>query len=269
MGQLETQYKDTFYQLKLLLKWLIISLVYILVSACEEYDYGVYSSDEYHKYYYDNGKLKKIQQFSDKYKEDGLYMFFYPNGVLKDSGTVINDAFIGNRRMYYDTGNLKKINTYFAKKIRSGESYYNNGNRKFYQGFNYRDELMYYIEYDTLGNLVKEEDVLFYTWDFKDNYPLNRKLRFELLVPNMEGYELTVDIRKKNGKEFSTIGTLLQPDEYNRIMYSTYFDSKNDLILNHIANLYSNNTLIKSDTLEFLIEKGTGKASYTHSNDSR
>lgn len=44
-----------------------------------------YDIAKFNTWYYPDGTLKKVQEFSKASKQDGKYLFFYPNGVLEDS----------------------------------------------------------------------------------------------------------------------------------------------------------------------------------------
>ena len=58
------------------------------------------------KWYYDNGKLKKVQQYKNDTIESGTYLFYYPNGQLEDSAQIIDGKLHGERFGYFENGQL-------------------------------------------------------------------------------------------------------------------------------------------------------------------
>ena len=136
--------------------------------------------------YYSDGKLKSKTQTLNGLK-DGVMTIYFPNGKLKEVSHYVNDTLEGVREVYFENGQLSQKFTYlkgskngqyslFAENgniIQSG-NFHNDKNRGLilqYYRTGFKDRLHYKsymlnvsgeqipywsIEYDSLGNIVKE-----------------------------------------------------------------------------------------------------------------
>lgn len=241
---------------------LVIIILSITIFSCKDKTSNNVKYDplKYHTLYYRNGTIKSIQEFSfDNPSGDGLYLYYFPDGTVQDSGTVIGDSFIGNRKIYYESGHLKKTINYLEGEVRSVICYYSNGYMLSYKGFDYDGDFMYHLEFDKMGMFSRNESFLFYAWILEDSYPIDSNIIFNILLPKIEGFDVSVNVERLKNDKYIHLETL-QPNENNSISYSTFFNSEEDLKLRHIAKMERNGDLILTDTLVFTIDKETGEA---------
>lgn len=247
---------------------LVVVILSVTIFSCKNKAKNNMKYDplKFHTKYYKDGTLRKVLEFTfDNPSGDGLYLYYFPDGTLQDSGTVIRDSFIGKRKIYNESGHLKKIMNYLDGEVRSVIRYYPSGNMSSYRGFDYDGDFMYHLKFDKMGNFSRNENFLFYAWILEDNYPIDSNIIFDILLPKIEGFDVSVNVEKLKNDEYMHLETL-QPDENNSISYSTFLNSEENLQLRHIAKMERNGDLILTDTLVFTIDKETGGAYDYHSN---
>ena len=216
------------------------------------------------KWYYDDGNLKKVQEFINDTTEQGVYLFYYPNGVLKDSAQIINNKFEGKRHQYYKSGNLQTETTYFNNKYRDAIEYRDNGTIEFYRAYNYFKELSFIAHYDGDGKFIKNEGNLFYTWFIKDTVNIGQDFNVELLVACPPNTFMEISVNDWDQTEAVVLSKKEYVlDEFNRINYSKLQNAKVETNILHIANIKDvNSQMIISDTLLITVDKN-GVTSYS------
>lgn len=146
------------------------------------------SSDQQFKevQYYDDGNPKIIKHFSRDSIPDGLYKRFYKNGQLEIRITYNQGVRDGRLEEYYENGNLKTIENYKNGKL-DGETktfhengiirlianykegrkrrgltlFYSNGMPESYLFYGDKEDVLYRIDYNKVGDVIKEEGASF------------------------------------------------------------------------------------------------------------
>lgn len=255
MDHLKKNKEQMEYVLKNYLIFILLFTSCNLITGNSE-NQNRYDIAKFNTWYYPDGTLKKVQEFSKASKQDGKYLFFYPNGVLEDSAIIIKGEFQGDRTEYFENGSVKAVTTYLNDKYRNGYDFYDNGKLQYFKSYNYDTNLMYIIEYDLLGGVIRKEGNLIYSFIIEDHYKANSELEFELLVPTPPDCFSIVEVFEKTHKKSSLkLVSTIEPDKYNRVKYSTYFDSSNAVLIEYHAKIIENNIIIDRDTLTYLINK--------------
>ncbi len=139
-----------------------------------------------YKEFYPNGRIKEIATFI-RGKYEGERKFFYKNGKLRTKYFYINDTAQGKFYEYDSLGNLYRVSEikdnlqhgitkFFYKdgKIKTEEKFANGQNDGYYRSYYQNGELSleamikndqteYYIDYDSLGNIIEEERRILFT----------------------------------------------------------------------------------------------------------
>ncbi|MEO9258529.1 MAG: hypothetical protein ABI207_09105 [Crocinitomicaceae bacterium] len=216
------------------------------------------------KWYYSNGKLKKIQEYNKSGREHGTYAFYYPNGVLKDSAKINNNKFQGKRFGYYENSKLYRITNYINGVERNIVKFNINGSLKEYIAFTYTGEAVFIIHYDTTSRIMNYEGNPIHSWVQEKSYPIGKEFSVELLVikpPNCKEELIISDW--SNEKKCNVNQQKYTPDESNKVTYSRKQNPIKDLYILHVAKIQD--TIWKITLIDTLIIKVAkdGKSTYT------
>ena len=215
------------------------------------------------KWYYENGNLKKVQEYSADSVENGTYLFYNEQGILIDSAQIKNGKFHGKRYLFRSNSSVHRIITYKNNVYRDETSYKLNGNKNKYGGYNYAKDLTFLVQFDSLGRIKDYQGDPIYSWVMEENYGVGDTVSIELLAPNIPGFKTKVIIEyfvggavePESRKEAS-------PDEFNRVVYRKKRTNPDKLrIFNFVEISDENNEVIMTDTLTLEISE-TGEASY-------
>jgi len=114
-------------------------------------------------YYYPNPKnvLKDEIEFNNGRKE-GWHKHYRKDGALESKIRFKNNLPDGDNYWYYENGQIAS-ESFWIKNRQYGDTklYYRNGKLKHYYSSDFFDNTMYVIKWDSLGNKIKEEGVVF------------------------------------------------------------------------------------------------------------
>ncbi len=189
------------------------------------------------KWYYENGNIKKIQEYSSDSIENGKYLYFYSNGILEDSAQITNGLFCNDRYEYHSNGELFIYSNYYKNKCRNSIDYRRDGNIEYYRAYGYFGDLMFIVSYDSTGLINSYEGHLIYNYFLKDTININKLFDFKMLVATPPN-----GITKVNVLSFDNDSIIYLPDRLNRIKYSIK-PNKNKCI-------YKLNIAVFTDTVE-------------------
>lgn len=206
------------------------------------------------KWHYENGQVKRVQEYSADSVKNGLYLFYNESGYVIDSALIRDGKLHGKRFLYFDNGIIKNVTMYKNGIYRSGIDYDSLGMLEYYGGYNYSQDLMFLIEFDSLGRINSFEGNPIYSWVMEEYYAVGDTLSIELLVPNIPDYKTEVSvIDSKTGEEETHM-----PDEFNRVVYRKLrADTIARVISHYLVIRDRENKAIITDTLVFnLSSKG-------------
>lgn len=190
--------------------YIILSCTFCL--ACGEIsnqDQKNLDNEKYEITYYDNGKKKEIKHISQDSLLNGLYKRFYKNGQLEISINYHNGIRVGRLEEYYENGNLKVVENYTEGKLegkaktfhengnirlkanhRAGKKvgslilFYENGRHESYLYYGYGENVLYRVDYNKEGDIIKEEGVGF-PEVFIENSKISRIDTFESRISHI------------------------------------------------------------------------------------
>ncbi|MDQ3191033.1 MAG: hypothetical protein M3Q58_05515 [Bacteroidota bacterium] len=190
------------------------------------------------KWYYEDGSLKKIQEYKNDSIEHGKYLFYYPNGHLKDSGNYVNGKFHGERIEYYENGHPYVVTNYINGKERNGLNYRQNGSLNEYIVANYFSDIMFIIRYDSVGKMIKYEGNPICNWFIKDTIPLSQKFDIELLIANPPNCITKVIVSDWDILKNQAISKAVYiPDKFNRVNYFRNQNPEMDMYILNTVNI--------------------------------
>jgi len=113
------------------------------------------------KYYYDNGDLKgEVEYFNGK--REGWHRHYTVGEIVESRIHYKNDLEDGEAYWYYPNGKLKSKSRWIdGKNYGNLFVYYENGSMKAYNCKDHFGNTLYDIRWDSLGNKIKEEGVVF------------------------------------------------------------------------------------------------------------
>ena len=215
------------------------------------------------KWYYEDGSLKKVQEFLGDTIEHGTYMFYNEDGILLDSSQIKHGKFHGKRFLYYDNGSLKRVITYKNDLYRNSISYDVDGNIEFYRAYNYSKDMMFLAKFDNMGSIIQHQGDPIYSWVLEESYTANEIFNIELLVPDIPNHKVEVIISDLEIPTKNAISNeIYSPDEFNRIVYTKMRTPSEMQILNLLRVRDKVGDLVITDTLVFKISE-TGQVSYS------
>lgn len=240
--------------------WLYTMILAVLFSCTQ-----VEESDKtIRQWHYEDGTLKKEQEYINDSIEHGIYRYFYSSGVLKDSAQITHNKFHGKRFEYHENGDIHGLSTYINNKYRNGITYRSDGTLEYYRANNYHEELMFIIHYDSLGNPVKYEGNPIFSWVQEKDYPIGKEFSIELLVADPPNCKTEVSVNDWDLDKNQAISeTIYKPDQFNRVNYSRKQDPNKDLYILHVALITDTieQTTI-SDTLIIVVDR-KGRSFFT------
>lgn len=252
-----------------MVKWSIfISLVVLLVSSCSEHSAETVGevSDEDKSYsrewYYDNGVLKKVQHYDENDVENGIYTFYYPNGVLEDSAEIVNGVLHGRRYLHYENGELKILSNYWYGSIRNSTHYSDDGILETYKGFGYDQNVRFVSHYDRNGKILNHEGDLMYNIVLNDTIERLPHTKIESLVAFPPKSNTTVSIYQKNKQGNLELISTQHPNQENRIIFDLNLSGNDDLEFHYKIEIYDSTTSSKLLESAVLKIKGNGEYSF-------
>lgn len=115
------------------------------------------------KFYYPNSNniLEHVAEIING-KKNGYYKHYRQNATLESVTYYKNNLPEGNNTWFYENG-IKKEETYWTegKQYGVGKWYYKNGKLETFSVLNFFSKCMYVIQYDSLGNKIKEEGLVY------------------------------------------------------------------------------------------------------------
>lgn len=216
--------------------YFVLSLVVVLVFfGCKENGAG---NKSIKRWYYEDGSLKKTQEYIHDSIEYGTYCYYYQNGLLKDSAQITNNRFHGMRFLYFDNGSLYKRTIYFYDRIRSGCTFRKDGSLEYYRAYDYNEELKYLISFDSLENPFSCKGNLICSWILEPKYELNSSVNLEFLVVDPPGMNTKLAIEMKDLRTEENISEFIFfPDEFNRVKFQTQQNPERDILLEVFATM--------------------------------
>lgn len=143
------------------MKYLFV--IVILVVGCKNPDVKKEINDDTKKiFYYADGKVQAIKYFKDSLLS-GECFWFYPNGKMKQISTYLQGKANGYAFFFYESGALQSCRLYSEGKIVGYTVNYFDKSIDLKQSiflFNDSGQLYYKKEFDTLGNVIKEQGKL-------------------------------------------------------------------------------------------------------------
>lgn len=128
------------------------------------------------KSYYRSGKIKHIGLNSSG-KQDSMWIWYYESGVLEETANWINGASHGENISYYTNGMIKMFRFYFF------------------------GDLIYVREYDSSGNVIKEEGRIPIGIAYnKNNLKVGELFNMVILAGLLPQWNAILEIRDGEGK---------------------------------------------------------------------
>lgn len=168
------------------MRFLILILAVIIIfpfSSCRKGERKKFYNDKNQlvmQEYFPDGLLKSELTYLDKKKKSYRYMYYFEDGILKDSGMVINDSLHGLRKFYEKSAGLMHYEEYEhglitgmdkavypngvcsftgtrKKGTKTGEwrFHYPDGRPITYEIYDQAGKLRYFRKYDEKGKLIK------------------------------------------------------------------------------------------------------------------
>lgn len=218
-------------------------------------------------YYPDGRTIQRFNELDENGNENGVYKYYYPNGVLQDSAIMTNGKFHGNRFLYYPNGKLERITNYMNHKFRSGIAYDSLGVLKYYRAYDYFQNLMFIIWYSETGKTQKIDGNFMYSCILEDT--IKNFQNYELLVATPPKSKVIVKVYESfDEKTPQTPKYVITPDQFNRVQYTINRFAKKDVSYINIATVYDSISKKQfSDTCIVKITQ-TGKTSFKKLSDS-
>lgn len=192
------------------------------------------------RHFYSGGQLRKIQEYDTNGVENGLYLYYYDNGILEDSGRKVNGNFHGFRMMYDSLGNFSKKFLYNNGTYRNGVFYKDGGRLDDYYVYNYFGTPTGKVLYDSLGRIAEVNGNIIHTWFFKKQYPVGSTIDLEFLVMDPPNAEIDFHIGKLDDDDGEIVDLQeFNPNKFNAVRYNTLQDSTDTITLLVIAQLRS------------------------------
>lgn len=239
----------------------IIFCLIFLFSSCSNREDIIFSDNKItKKWYYDNGQLKKVQDFTLDSIRHGRYLFYYSNKKLADSGYYDNGFFIGDRYSYYENGKQEFTYKYTNRQLRNAIDYDTLGKITSYTSCDYFGNPFFVARYDSLENVINYESshssMLLHTLYMQDSIPKNQEFNLEYLVSNPVNAVTEVVIKNwdydTNDWVFSK---KVKPDAYNRVKLKRKHSYENDMYILALASMKARNDYQLEDTLLIHIDK--------------
>lgn len=140
------------------MKYLLV--ITILLVGCESSVLKKGSNDATKKiFYYPDGKIQTIKYFKDSLLS-GQSFWFYPNGTMMQIATYVQGKANGLAYFFYESGALQSCRIYSEDKLVGYTVNYFDKSvdlKKSIFLFNDSGQLYYKKEFDTLGNVIREE----------------------------------------------------------------------------------------------------------------
>ena len=181
--------------------------------------------DNIKKWYYEDSTLKKVQQFDEDGIENGIYKFYYPNGILEDSAWITNGMFHGVRFQYFETGKLKILSNYWRDQCRNATDFRKNGTLKIYRAYGYENHVMFITHYDENGSYLNHQGDLIYNIVLNDTIDRLSNQKIESLIASPPRSSVNVVVYQKKGK-FMEIVKEGVPDFANRFVFTVDLSKK-------------------------------------------
>lgn len=201
------------------------------------------SYDVTKKWYYPDGKLRKVQEFDKKGKPTGVYKYYYSSGALQDSAYLLNDKFHGGRFEFHENGELATFTNYWNDSYRNAIDYREDGTLDYYRCYGYRKDVLFLIQYDENGKLKRTDGHPIYQWIGEDSVKIGAKFKQELLVanpPHSKTKFIAYELDQNGNKEKLLIET--EPDDFNRIRYGVEHNPNEDKIYLNVVEIYDSTT---------------------------
>lgn len=202
--------------------------------------------------YYHNGILRKEVMYKSG-NIDGIQKYYHPNGMLGSMANFKDDLLNGKLYRYYESGLLESDEYWINNKVFGNMlEYYPSGNLEIYRCFDFTENLKYIIQYDTLGQKVREEgqvvgQLLSEQYLF-DSIPNNEFVEFKICVCNPPGTTPHVYVGEKFQGEDYELEEL--PVSLNTAVYRKKFTSKGTYTIVAVGELEaSDGAFIKRDSL--------------------
>lgn len=216
------------------------------------------------KWYYDDGNLKKVQEYINDSIENGTYLFYYPNGILQDSAQILLGMLHGDRFEYYNSGELYTLTRYCFDKFRNAIFYRRNGTIEYYRAYSYGEELCFELFYPKGKKSYELKGSPIYTAQLDDSTHFDT-FEIKLLVAQPPNSTVKVLIR-----ECDSLGGSISKyknhrlNDCNEVSCLIRKNTKKDIYIENIAtikNPFLNYTL--NDTVYLKINRD-GEMTYLH-----
>lgn len=217
--------------------------------------------------YYPDGTLKKFIELDKNGNENGIYKFYYPNGVLEDSAILTNGKFHGIRYEFYKNGKLKTLTNYVNDKCRDAVDYGENEKLTYYRAYDFIINTMFIITYDKTGKTKKIDGNFMYSCILEDT--IRDFQNYELLVATPPKSKVIVKVYESFDEKIPQKAKFdITPDQFNRVQYKINRFAEKDVSYINIANVYDSISRKQfSDTCIVKITK-SGKTSFKKLSDS-
>lgn len=114
------------------------------------------------KSYYESGELMSLTEVLNDSINDGEYKEFFKDGTLKLVVNFENGVKQGQYKEFFPSGKLKTEHNNINGGVYGGVYWYHQeGYLNFYSFYDYEEDLIYRVQYDKDGNIIKEEGDVF------------------------------------------------------------------------------------------------------------
>lgn len=223
--------------------------IFLIVGACQMSDErGDEAELKEVKWYYENGNLKKSQQYKGDTSEYGIYKFYYPQGTLKDSGFIVDDQFQGLRYQFFRSGEVESITRYINGNYRHSRNFFPDGGLKKYKAYDYHERLRYYLNYDSSGAPTDGRGDILYSFFLKDTVKKN-PYTLQLLVASPPNLNLSINAFDSIKGKPRKVLDISKPNNLNAVTIKNRHLSSDSSFVMIYANLKGADGFLQQDTL--------------------
>lgn len=206
------------------------------------------------RWYYPDGKLRKVQCYDKNGIENGVYKYYYPSGILKDSAVIVDGVFHGSRYQYHESGGIYILSHYWNDSCRNAVDYREDGTLEYYRSYSYDGRTQLFGSYSEKGELIEFIGNLIYDLNPKDEIVRGTSSEIEVLVAKPPKSGVYVDLYNNSNGALKLIKKGMMPDYANRIVNIVDLSSNKEEIFTYKVSLFdSTSSNVFVDSMEIRI----------------